>query len=256
MGSKSGTATSREGGVPTRLPPPATGARQLSFALAGAPERPPRSEPLPGVVHITNWLSFEVQHALVADFRRWALPPAGLRHPRVPTGHRMTVQSVCLGWHWQPYLYSRTANDTDSAPVKPLPRELFDLARTAVAAAYGATSAEAASFAPDAAIVNLYAPGAHLGLHQDGEEPSDAPVVTLSLGDSCLFRFAGVDRRTSPFVDLTLRSGDLLVFGRETRRIFHGVPKVLNATSPPDLGLPPGRLSITVRETGLAEVHR
>ena len=33
----------------------------------------------------------------------------------------MSVQSVCLGWHWQPYAYSRTADDTDGAPVKPLP---------------------------------------------------------------------------------------------------------------------------------------
>ena len=46
-------------------------------------------------------------------------------------------------------------------------------------------------------------------------------------------------------------SGDLLVFGRENRRIFHGVPKVFPGTAPDGLGLPPGRLSITVRETGL-----
>ena len=58
------------------------------------------------------------------------------------------------------------------------------------------------AFAPDAAIVNLYAPGARLGIHQDGEEPADAPVVTISLGDSCVFRLAGVDRRTAPFIDI------------------------------------------------------
>ena len=61
-----------------------------------------------------------------------------------------------------------------------------------------------------------------------------------------------VDRRTAPFVDLWLHSGDLLVFGGETRRIYHGVPKVLPATAPAGLGLPPGRLSITIRETGLS----
>ena len=74
-------------------------------------------------------------------------------------------------------------------------------------------TATPATYAPDAVIANLYAPGARLGLHCDGEEPADAPVVTISLGDTCLFRFAGVDRRTAPFVDLWLRSGDLLVFG-------------------------------------------
>ena len=162
----------------------------------------------------------------------------------------MTVQSVCLGWHWQPYAYSRTADDTDGAPVKPLPTDLAALARDAVADTFGA--AEGAAYAPDAAIVNLYAPGARLGLHQDGEEPSAAPVVTISLGDTCTFRMAGVDRRTSPFTDLELRSGDLLVFGGPSRRIYHGVPKVRDGTGPDDLGLPPGRLSITVRETGLS----
>jgi len=159
----------------------------------------------------------------------------------------MTVQSVCLGWHWQPYVYSRTADDTDGAPVKPMPATLIDLARQAVRAAGSPTEA----FTPDAAIVNLYAPGARLGLHQDGEEPSTAPVVTISLGDACVFRMAGTDRRTAPFTDSTLQSGDLLVFGGVNRRIYHGVPKVLDGTAPSWLDLPPGRLSITVRETGL-----
>jgi len=114
------------------------------------------------------------------------------------------------------------------------------------------TPGPAVEVLPDAVIANLYAPGAKLGLHCDGEEPADAPVVTISLGDTCLFRFAGVERRTAPFVDVWLRSGDLLVFGGATRRIYHGVPKVLTGTAPAGLGLPPGRLSITIRETGLS----
>jgi alkylated DNA repair protein (DNA oxidative demethylase) len=163
----------------------------------------------------------------------------------------MSVQSVCLGWHWFPYVYSKTADDTDGAPVKPLPTSLADLARAAVADTYGADSVEAEAYAPDAAIVNLYPDDARLGLHQDGEEPSDAPVVTISLGDMCTFRLAGVDRRVGPFTDLAMASGDLLVFGRENRRIYHGVPKVFDGAAPAGLGLPPGRLSITIRETGL-----
>ena len=86
-----------------------------------------------------------------------------------------------------------------------------------------------------------------------GDEPVDAPVVTISLGDTCRFRFAGVDRRTAPFTDLELRSGDLLVFGREERRVFHGVPKVFDSTAPSwcreVLGAEPGRVNITLRMT-------
>ena len=247
-------ATSRRGGEPVRLSPATaapTPARQLALTLDGAPGRTVQ-EPLPGVVHVADWLSADAQRELADRFRVWSLPPAGLRHPRVPTGHLMSVQSVCLGWHWQPYTYTRTADDTDGAPVKPLPVDIDLLARSAVAAAYGPESPEAVRYEPDAAIVNLYPAGARLGLHRDGEEPSEAPVVTISLGDTCTFRLAGVDRRTGPFVDIELRSGDLLVFGRENRRIFHGVPKVVPGTGPDGLGLPPGRLSITVRETGLS----
>ena len=225
--------------------------RQMTLTLdAAEPHRMPQ-ELMPGVVHFPDWLSAPAQHELAREFRLWALPPAGLRHPRVPTGQLMSVQSVCLGWHWQPYASTRTADDTDGAPVKPLPLSVDVLARTAVAETYGADSPEAAAYEPDAAIVNLYPPGARLGLHQDGEEPSDAPVVTVSLGDTCTFRLAGIARRTGPFVDIEMRSGDLLVFGRVNRRIFHGVPKVFTGTAPDGLGLPGGRLSITVRETGL-----
>ena len=246
---------SRLGGVPTALPSetaaPARPARQMALVeLDSAPVRA-RAEVLPGAVHIPDWLDLDAQRDLVERFREWAIPPAGLRHPRVPTGHLMTVQSVCLGWHWYPYAYSRTADDTDGAPVKPLPAEIIALARRAVKDAYD-DEAAAAAYAPDASIVNLYTPDAHLGIHEDGEEPSDAPVVTVSLGDACVFRFAGVDRRTGPFTDIEMRSGDLVVFGGPTRRIFHGVPKVLPDTAPDGLGLPPGRLSLTVRETGFS----
>ncbi|MGH9270467.1 MAG: alpha-ketoglutarate-dependent dioxygenase AlkB [Ilumatobacteraceae bacterium] len=225
-------------------------AGQLALGLVADRGAPQRRELLPGVVHIAGWLDADEQANLVTDFRAWAAPPAGLRHPRVPAGHVMTVQSVCLGWHWYPYAYSRTADDTDGAPVKPMPDHIVALARRAVADADG--PAAAAGFQPDAAIVNLYSPEAHLGLHQDGDEPVDEPVVTISLGDACVFRMAGVDRRTGPFTDVRLDSGDLLVFGGPNRLIFHGVTKVLAGTAPPALGLPPGRLSITVRQTGLS----
>ena len=245
--------TSRLGGERVALGVPAAApASQLELGIEATEAARPVDTPLPGVVHVPEWLTIDAQRALVEEFHEWARPPAGLRRPRVPTGHLMSVQAVCLGWHWYPYAYSRTADDTDGAPVKPLPATLRELARRAVAEAYGGTSPEAVAFVPDAAIVNLYPDGARLGLHQDGEEPSDAPVVTLSLGDRCTFRFAGVDRRVGPFVDVELRSGDLLVFGRDHRRVFHGVPKVQSGTAPRGLGLPPGRLSITVRETGFA----
>src|ERR687898_1848931 len=153
-------ARSRLGGAPTGLPtalPPAEAVgppRQLALPIAHAEREPAAREVLHGAVHVPGWLDLDAQRAIVDEFRRWARPPAGLRHPRVPTGHLMSVQSVCLGWHWRPYAYSRTADDTDGAPVKPLPTTLVDLARAAVAVTFGAEAG--ASYAPDAVIANLY----------------------------------------------------------------------------------------------------
>src|SRR4051812_37618480 len=113
-------STSRRGGEPVTLPPavaPLGRTRQMALRLdAPEPDRPVH-EVLPGVVHVPDWLDAAAQRGLADDFRAWAMPPAGLRHPRVPTGHLMSVQSVCLGWHWHPYAYSRTADDTDGAYV-------------------------------------------------------------------------------------------------------------------------------------------
>jgi alkylated DNA repair protein (DNA oxidative demethylase) len=242
--------TSLTGGVPTALPAyEPSGCQQGALVLDRCEGK--RREISPGVVLVSGWLTPNEQQALVEQFREWALPPAGLRHPRMPRGHLMSVQSVCLGWHWQPYAYSRTADDTDGAPVKPLPPEIARLGCRAVTKTFGPSAG--LEFRPDAVIANLYAPGARLGLHQDAEEPSPAPVVTISVGDTCLFRIAGVDRRTSPFIDLHLQSGDLLVFGGPSRRIYHGVPTVYDNTGPRIPGMPAGRLSLTIRETGFVD---
>lgn len=89
-----------------------------------------------------------------------------------------------------------------------------------------------------------------MGLHRDREERIDAPVVSLSLGDTCVFRLGNTETRTRPWTDLELRSGDLLVFGGPSRFAYHGVVRTLPGTADPALGLV-GRLNITVRQSGL-----
>jgi len=163
----------------------------------------------------------------------------------------MSVQTVCLGWHWLPYRYSRTADDVDGAPVKGFPDWLRDLTRRAVLDAYGDPEL-AAGYAPDAALVNFYDATARLGMHQDKDERSTAPVVSISLGDTCVFRFGNTINRGKPYTDVELMSGDLFVFGGASRFAFHGVPKVYPGTADPALGLT-GRLNITTRVTGLSK---
>jgi alkylated DNA repair protein (DNA oxidative demethylase) len=211
-----------------------------------------RSEVAPGAVHVPGWLSDREQRQLVAACREWARPPAGMRVTRMPTGAVMSVRTVCLGWHWVPYRYTRTADDTDGAPVKPFPDWLAGLGRRAVTAAYDGPGPEAGGgYQPDVALINFYDARARMGMHADQDERSLAPVVSLSLGDTCVFRFGHPGDRGRPWTDVELESGDLFVFGGPSRLAYHGVTRTRPGTGPDGLGLQAGRLNITLRESGL-----
>jgi alkylated DNA repair protein (DNA oxidative demethylase) len=98
---------------------------------------------------------------------------------------------------------------------------------------------------PEACLVNYYSGTAKMGLHQDrDEEDFDAPVVSVSLGDSAIFRAGGRSRR-DPTQTYELRSGDVVVLGGEERLAFHGIDRILPGTS--DLLAEGGRLNLTLR---------
>ncbi|MCU1679868.1 MAG: alkylated repair protein [Amycolatopsis sp.] len=200
-------------------------------------------------MHVPDWLDVDEQRQLVAACRGWATERAGFRAARLPNGGVMSVRTVCLGWHWHPYRYSRTIDDVDGSPVTPFPDWLAELGQRAVADAY---AKPAPGYRPDIALINFYDEAAKMGLHQDKDERSLDPVVSLSLGDSCVFRFGNTENRSRPWDDVELCSGDLFVFGGASRLAYHGVPKTLPGTGNPDIGLPKGRLNITLRVSGLA----
>jgi alkylated DNA repair protein (DNA oxidative demethylase) len=208
-------------------------------------------EIVPGAVHIPDWLTLHQQQQLVAACREWAKGPTPMRHIQTPGGGAMSVQTVCLGWQWVPYRYTRTGGDHGDAAVTPFPAWLADLGRAALVAAYGDPAA-GDDYEPDAALVNYYDEDAKLGMHQDKNERSDAPVVSLSIGDTCTFRFGNTENRGAPYTDVELRSGDLFVFGGPARFAYHGVVrKIHTGTADPATGLTEGRLNLTLRETGL-----
>jgi DNA oxidative demethylase len=213
---------------------------------------PTRREVAPGAVHVPGWLTRDDRRRLVDAWREWAVGPPPMRALRLPGGRTMSVQMVCLGWQWLPYRYTRTADDLPGRPpVAPFPHWLIDLGRRAMFDAFG-NKEMADDYTPDAALVNFYDAEARLGMHQDKDERSDAPVVSLSLGDTCVFRFGNTETRTKPYTDVELRSGDLFVFGGPSRLAFHGVTKTFPGTGDPSIGLDHGRLNLTLRVTGLA----
>ncbi|MFH9862122.1 alpha-ketoglutarate-dependent dioxygenase AlkB family protein [Streptomyces sp. NPDC017202] len=209
-----------------------------------------RAEVAPGAVHLPGWLDTAGQHELLAACRDWARPPAGLRTVRTPGGGTMTARQVCLGRHWYPYGYARTVVDGDGTPVKPFPAWLGELGRRAVTDALGPEAARQAAY--DIALINHYDGDARMGMHRDADERSDAPVVSLSLGDTCVFRFGNTETRTRPYTDVELVSGDLFVFGGPSRLAYHGVPRVRPGTAPAWLGLT-GRLNLTLRVGGFPD---
>ncbi|MFC5158348.1 alpha-ketoglutarate-dependent dioxygenase AlkB family protein [Nonomuraea angiospora] len=207
-----------------------------------------RREIAPGAVHVPGWLTLDEQRHLVEACREWATGPVPIRHTVLPRGGVMSVQTVCVGWHWQPYRYTRIAHDVNGRQVAEFPAWLGELGRRALADAYGRPSD---TYEPDTALINFYDGQARMGMHQDKDEKSDAPVVSLSIGDRCLFRFGNTETRGRPYTDVELASGDLFVFGGPSRFAYHGVPKVRPGTGDPATGLASGRLNITMRVTGL-----
>jgi alkylated DNA repair protein (DNA oxidative demethylase) len=202
----------------------------------------------PGAFHLPGWLTMQQQRRLVSSFETWSLAPVPMRSPTVRSGYPMSVKTVCLGWHWQPYKYTRTADDVNGQQVAPLPEWLGDLGRAVVAQAFGPEAAD--GYRPDAAMINFYDEFAKMGMHQDKDESVNEPVVSLSVGDSCRFRFGNAINRNRPYRDIALTSGDAFVFAGESRFAYHGVTKVLANTADPSCGLDHGRINITMRVTG------
>lgn len=98
---------------------------------------------------------------------------------------------------------------------------------------------------PEACLVNFYDDSARMGLHQDRDEKAfDAPVVSVSLGNACLFRIGGTNRK-DPTMSLKLTSGDVFVIGGAGRLCFHGVDRIYPGTS--SLLKNGGRINLTLR---------
>jgi alkylated DNA repair protein (DNA oxidative demethylase) len=104
----------------------------------------------------------------------------------------------------------------------------------------------ASSPPPDCCLINFYAEGAKMGLHQDRDEKDiSAPVIGVSLGDDAVFRIGGTVRGGAT-QSLRLVSGDVLLFGGAARLAWHGIDRVVAGSS----RLLPGggRLSLTLRK--------
>jgi alkylated DNA repair protein (DNA oxidative demethylase) len=191
-----------------------------------------------------GYLGRDAQLAMLAAVRG-IFAAAPLFTPRMPkSGRPFSVRmSNCgvLGWmsDEKGYRYAPAHPET-GRPWPPLPEPL-------------ATLWDDVAFyphRPEACLINFYGPDAKMGLHQDRDEADfSAPVVSLSLGDSCLFRIGG-PKRGDPTRSFRLNSGDVVVLGGASRLAFHGVDRIYPETSTlfAEAGLTGGgRINLTMR---------
>ena len=180
----------------------------------------------PGFKAHPGLLSLRQQEMLRAALRT-AVASAPFFTPVMPrTGKPFSVRMTNLGpLGWVSdrdggYRYQATHPETGK-PWPPIPNMVLDLWR----------SVSDYPHDPEACLVNYYAAGTRMGLHQDcDEEDFGAPVVSISLGDTCLFRIGGT-KRSDPTRSLKLSSGDVVVLGGGSRLAFHGVDRIHARTS-------------------------
>jgi alkylated DNA repair protein (DNA oxidative demethylase) len=204
----------------------------------GAPQFEPQ-EPPPGFQHLPGFLDEAGQRDVLAAVLR-AIEDSPWYTPTMPrSGRPFSVRMSNLGQlGWisdrSGYRYEALHPDT-GRPWAPIPAEVLHVWEQVAGYPHP----------PECCLVNLYSGGAKMGLHQDRDEAElAAPVVSISLGDSAVFRVGGTSRRGRTAA-MTLASGDVVVVGGPARLCFHGIDRVLAGTS----SLVPGggRINLTLR---------
>jgi len=191
-----------------------------------------------GFVYHPGALTRAEQEALAAEVLA-AAEHAPFFTPVTPGGRPMSVQMTGFGpLSWvtdrSGYRYA-PRHPLTGRPWPPMPKIVSDLWRR-----YAPDAPQ-----PDACLANLYRDGARMGLHQDKDEADlSAPVLSLSLGDTAIFRL-GATTRGGPTASLKLNSGDVCLLAGPARLAFHGVERVLEGSSTVMPG--GGRLNLTVR---------
>jgi len=194
---------------------------------------------LDGIKYVPGVLSRQDQESLLETLRI-CVKEAPLFTPVMPrTGRPFSVRMTnlgSLGWVSDRAGYRYQAEHPETGrPWPAIPQLLLDLWN--IHAGY--------AHLPEACLVNFYQQGAKMGLHQDKDEQDlSAPVMSVSLGDTAVFRVGGT-ARGGKTETIKLSSGDIVVLGGDGRLAYHGIDRVMGGTS--TLLKEGGRINLTLR---------
>ena len=215
----------------------------MTGTLFPDPDEPSTESLTDGAMILRGWLIDKAPALLVGVMA--IAEDAPFRHLETPGGYRMSVAMTncgAQGWVSDRHGYRYTAHDPARTRPWPTMPALFRTVAQVAAADAGYWH-----FEPDACLINRYAPGARLALHQDRNERAlSQPIVSVSLGVPATFLFGGLERSRRPR-RLRLNHGDVVVWGGASRLAYHGID-VLQATQHPLTG--DLRYNLTFRVTG------
>ncbi|MBN2907362.1 MAG: alpha-ketoglutarate-dependent dioxygenase AlkB [Rhodobacteraceae bacterium] len=192
---------------------------------------------LRGVAVFKGWLDGAAQQDMLEDLRG-VIRAAPLIRPETRFGRKMSVRMTSAGrygWVSDRRGYRYAPHHPAGGAWPPIP--------ASVLAVWDAITG--LDRRPDCCLVNYYDADARMGMHQDRDEADfDWPVVSVSLGDSALFRIGNI-QRGGPTQSLWLDSGDVLVMGGAARLVHHGVDRLRAGSS--SLLARGGRINLTLR---------
>ncbi|KAF6168186.1 hypothetical protein GIB67_011571 [Kingdonia uniflora] len=214
----------------------------------------------PGMVLLKNFVGNDDQINILKQCRELGIGPGGFYRP-TPTSVEMRM---CLGMIWDARAKQYAAQQLfEGEDPLVIPEEFKTLVQTAIETSHelcdedNVSIEEIPAMVPDIGVVSFYkdAPKKRV-LHQDKYESDftitykGSPVVSICIGDSAKFVY-GDSHNVDKAKKVIVESGDVIMFGGPSRRIYHGI-SIIHGTTPRFLAekanLRRGLLNLTFKE--------
>mmetsp|Transcript_17678 Transcript_17678/g.31446 ORF Transcript_17678/g.31446 Transcript_17678/m.31446 type:complete len:897 (-) Transcript_17678:71-2761(-) len=219
-----------------------------------------------GFVHLVGFIPPDLQQRVVDELREPGLSEQGFEAEQFDGIKVSTnVSRMYLGMHWNSHTqkWEKNRSNRDGLPPHDIAKFFLDMYDEAVKRANRELTRGPnkkrklqpfpEGTAPTLAVANFFKADGSMQIHRDNTESKDSinagyAVMGICLGDACMFAYSseapGGSRAAK---EVRLESGDVYLFGGNSRLLWHGVSRVLPRSAPPSLKLLPGRLSLTLR---------